>query len=191
MLKVLLKKQLAEVFKMYFYDAKKNKMRSRWAVAGWIVFFVVIMVGVLGGMFTAMSISLCAPLVSSGVGWLYFLLLGNLAILLGAFGSVFNTYSGLYLAKDNDQLLSLPIPVRTIMAARLTNVYLMGAMYSLVVLIPTLIVYWVVVGVTAARVICALALMLIVTVIVLLLSCLLGWAVAKISLKLKNKSFVT
>ena len=39
MLKVLLKKQLAEVFKMYFYDAKKNKMRSRWAVAGWIVFF--------------------------------------------------------------------------------------------------------------------------------------------------------
>ena len=191
MLKVLLKKQLAEVFKMYFYDAKKNKMRSRWAVAGWIVFFVVIMVGVLGGTFTAMSISLCAPLVSSGVGWLYFLLLGNLAILLGAFGSVFNTYSGLYLAKDNDQLLSLPIPVRTIMAARLTNVYLMGAMYSLVVLIPAVIVYWVVVGVTAARVICALALMLIVTVIVLLLSCLLGWAVAKISLKLKNKSFVT
>ena len=36
-----------------------------------------------------------------------------LAIVLGAFGSVFNTYSSLYLAKDNDLLLSMPIPVRT------------------------------------------------------------------------------
>ena len=33
--------------------------------------------------------------------------------------------------------------------------------------------------------------MLLVTVIVLLLSCILGWVVAKISLKLKNKSFIT
>ena len=37
MLKVLLKKQLAEVFKSYFYDAKKNRMRSKGAViAAWI-----------------------------------------------------------------------------------------------------------------------------------------------------------
>ena len=28
MLKILIKKQLAEVFKGYFYDAKKNRMRS-------------------------------------------------------------------------------------------------------------------------------------------------------------------
>ena len=34
-------------------------------------------------------------------------------------------------------------------------------------------------------------LFLIITVIVLLLSCLLGWVVARISLKLKNKSFLT
>lgn len=191
MLKVLLKKQIAEVFRSYFYDAKKNKMRSKLAIAGWIVFFVVIMVGMLGGMFTALSLTLCESLTSVGMGWLYFVLMGNIAILLGAFGSVFNTYSGLYLAKDNDLLLSLPIPVDTIMASRLLNVYLMGSMYSLTVLIPTLIVYWVVAGVTAVRVICGLLFMLIVTLIVLILSCVLGWAVAKISLKLKNKSFIT
>ncbi len=191
MLKVLLKKQLAEVFRSYFYDAKKNRMRSGWAIAGWIVLFLVIMVGVLGGMFTVLSLSLCGGLTQAGMGWLYFLLMGGIAILLGAFGSVFNTYSGLYLAKDNDLLLSLPIPVRTIMAARLLNVYLMGAMYAAVVLIPALIVYWTAAGTTAARVLGGLLLLLIVTVIVLLLSCVLGWAVAKISLRLKNKSFIT
>ena len=34
MLKVLLKKQLSEVFKGYFYDAKKNRMRSKAGIIG-------------------------------------------------------------------------------------------------------------------------------------------------------------
>ena len=191
MLKVLLKKQLTEVFRSYFYDAKKNKMRSKLAIAGWIVFFFVIMVGVLGGMFTFLSLSLCGSLVDAGMGWLYFTLMGGIAILLGAFGSVFNTYAGLYLAKDNSLLLSLPIPVRTIMTARLLNVYLLGTMYALPVFLPALIVYWIVAGVTLSRVVCGVLMLLIITVIVLLLSCLLGWVVAKISLRLKNKSFIT
>lgn len=191
MLGVLLKKQLAEVFRGYFYNAKKNKMRPKWAIAAWFVFFGVIMVGVLGGMFTALSLALCRSLTGAGMGWLYFLLMGSVAVAIGAFGSIFNTYAGLYLSKDNDLLLSLPIPVRTIIAARLINVYLMGAMYAATVLLPALIVYWAVAGATAARVICGVALLVIVTLIVLLLSTLLGWVVAKISQKLKNRSFAT
>ena len=191
MFKVLLKKQLSEVFRSYFYDAKKNKMRSKGAIIGYFIFFVVIMVGLLGGMFTMLSLSLCEPLTATGTGWLYFFLIGCMAILLGAFGSVFNTYSGLYLAKDNDLLLSMPIPVRTIMASRLCNVYFMGAMYSVMVFLPALVIYWIVTGPTVSKVICGILMFLIITVIVLLLSCVLGWVVAKISLRLKNKSFTT
>ena len=191
MLRVLVKKQLAEVFQSYFYDAKKNRMRSKLAIAGWIVFFILIMVGLLGGAFTALSLALCGELTQAGLGWMYFLLMGGIAIILGAFGSVFNTYAGLYLSKDNDLLLSLPIPVRTIIAARLANVWLMGTLYVTVVLLPAVVVYWIISGVTAEKVICGVILYLVVTFIVLLLSCLLGWAVAKISLRLKNKSFIT
>ena len=191
MLKVLLKKQFTEVFKSYFYDAKKNKMRSKGAIIGWFFFFAVIMVGMLGGIFTSLSMSMCGGLTQAGMDWLYFLLQGGIALFLGVFGSVFNTYSGLYLSKDNDLLLSMPIPVRLIMIARLLNVYLMGAMYSAVVLIPALIVYWGTAGATVRNVLCGLLLLLIVTVGVLILSCLLGWVVAKISLKLKNKSYFT
>ena len=191
MLKVLLKKQFAEVFKSYFFDAKKNKMRSKWAIAGWFVFFFLIMVGMLGGMFTYLSLSMCGALEQVGMGWLYFLLMSSVAIFLGAFGSVFNTFSSLYLAKDNDLLLSLPIPVKDIVAARLLNVYLMGAMYAATAFIPTLVVYWIVAGATAARVVCGVLMLLVITVTVLLLSTILGWVVAKISLKIKNKSFVT
>ena len=191
MLKVLLKKQLSEVFRNYFFNSKKNTMRSRRAVAVWFVLYIALMAGMLGGMFTFLSLTLCGSLTQAGQGWLYFLLMSSIAVLLGAFGSVFNTYAGLYLAKDNDLLLSLPIPVRTIMAARLVNVYLMGTMYAATVLIPTLIVYWMTAGMTPARVICGLLVFLIVTMIVMLLSCLLGWVVAKLSVRLKNKSFIS
>ena len=191
MLRILLKKQLGEVFKAYFYDAKKNRMRSKRAIAAWFVFYIAIMVGMLGGMFTFLSRTLCGPLNSIGMGWLYFLLMSGISIFLGTFGSVFNSYAGLYLSKDNDLLLSMPIPVHTIIAARLANVYLMGTMYAATAIVPALIVYWVMAGATAARVICGVALFLILTVIVLLLSCVLGWVVARISLKLKNKSFIT
>lgn len=191
MVKILLKKQFTEIFRAYFYDAKKNKARSKAAVTGYIVLFVFLMVGILGGMFTYLSIALCKPLSAAGLGWLYFAIMGIISILLGAFGSVFNTYSGLYLAKDNDLLLSMPIPVGTIMVSRLLGVYLMGLMYSGVVLIPAAAVYIITASHSLPAVIGCILLVLLISVFVLTLSSALGWVVAKISLKLKNKSFIT
>lgn len=191
MVKILLKKQFTEIFRAYFYDAKKNKARSKAAVTGYIVLFVFLMLGILGGMFTYLSIALCKPLSAAGLGWLYFAIMGIISILLGAFGSVFNTYSGLYLAKDNDLLLSMPIPVGTIMVSRLLGVYLMGLMYSGVVLIPAAAVYIITASHSLPAVIGCILLVLLISVFVLTLSSALGWVVAKISLKLKNKSFIT
>lgn len=125
------------------------------------------------------------------MGWLYYLVMGLIAVLLGAFGSVFSTYSSLYLSKDNDLLLSMPIPVRYVMASRLLGVYLLGLMYSGVATVPAVIVYWIVAPVTAGTVVGGVLTVLLVSVIVMVLSCLLGWVVARISLKLKHKSFVT
>ena len=191
MLKLLLKKQLLEVFRSYFYDAKKNKARSRGATIAYIVMFVLLMVGVLGGMFAVLANVMCAPLVEMGMDWLYFVIMGMMAVFLGAFGSVFNTYSGLYLAKDNDLLLSMPIPVRVIMASRLLNVYLLGLMYSGIVILPVIIVYWCTVPLTVGIILGGVVLLIVISLFVLALSCALGWVVAKISLKLKNKSFIT
>ena len=191
MLKTLLKKQMAEIFRTYLYDAKKNRKRSTASVILFFAMFVLLMVGVVGGMFTFLSIAICGPFAEAGMNWLYFTLMGLLAVFLGAFGSVFNTYAGLYLSKDNDLLLSMPIPVRTILTARLLSVYLMGLMYSGMVILPAAVVYWFVVPLTAGAVVGSLLLVFLISLIVLILSCALGWVVAKISLKLKNKSFIT
>ncbi len=188
---ILLKKQFTEVFRAYFYNQKTNRMRSKGSIIMMFILYAVIMFGFLGAMFTMLAVSLCYTLVSSGMGWLYFTLFGMIAITFGTFGDAFSTYSGLYLPKDNDLLLSLPIPVRTIVAARITNVYLMGTLYSGIALVPALAVHWITAGITAANLICGILFFLIVTFTVLILSALLGWLIARISLKLKNKSFIT
>ena len=72
MLKLLIHKQLSEIFRAYLYDAKKNKTRSKGATAAYIVLFVLIMAGMLGGMFTYLSLSICEPLSAAGMDWLYF-----------------------------------------------------------------------------------------------------------------------
>lgn len=189
MLKLLLKKQLTELFRNYFLDTKKGTMRPKWQVALFFVFYIAIVFGVLGGMFFILATNLCGPMISLEVGWMYFLLMSLIALILGIFGSVFNTYAGLYLAKDNDLLLSLPIPVNVIITSRLLNVYIMGSMYSLIAMIPTLAVYWITAGFTPLRFILGILLTFTITLIVMLLSCILGWAVAKISQRFHNKSY--
>lgn len=152
MLGILIRKQMTELYRSFFYDQKKNKARSKAASILFIILYILLMAVVLGGMFTLMSLALCPLLLEAGLGWLYFTIVTAIAFALGIFGSVFSTYSALYLAKDNDLLLSLPIPVRYILAARLMGVYLIGLSFSAIVIIPAVIVYNILAGVTVASV---------------------------------------
>ncbi len=99
MLKLLVKKQLTEIFRAYLYDAKKNRARSKAATVGYIIFFVR-----ADGRRHRRYVHRSGPyhvppFAEAGMSWLYFAIMGHVAIVLGAFGSVFTTYSSLYLAQ--------------------------------------------------------------------------------------------
>lgn len=64
-------------------------------------------------------------------------------------------------------------------------------MFSSVVIIPAVVIYWITAKLTVSSVVCCIWMIFLISVLVLVMSCLLGWVVAKISLKLKNKSFIT
>ena len=144
MLKILLRKQLYELNSSFFYDRKKGRVRSKGTSILLIVLYALLMIVIMGGIFTMLSVMLCAPFVGMGLDWLYFDMMTLIALFLGVFGGVFNTYSSLYKARDNDLMLSLPIPTRYVLISRLTGVYLMGLMFSAVVMLPAVIVYFVV-----------------------------------------------
>lgn len=190
MLKTLIKKQMLEIWQGYFINKKTGKSRSK---AGTIVFFgllAALFFG-LGFAFYAMAGGLGAAILGNGFNWLYFALMGLLAMALGVFGSVFNTYAGVYLPKDNELLLSLPIPERKLLFARLIGVYLTSLMYSAWVWIPVMIAYWVINPVNALNIIFPVLLTFVIALFVTVLSCILGWVVALIASKAKGKSFLT
>lgn len=189
MTKALIKKQIMEVFTWVYQDKKTGKNRSRAGIIGYALLYLFLF-AFLGGMFYVAALSMCEPLCAVGMGWLYFALMGMLAVFMGVFGSVFNTYASLYCAKDNDMLLSMPVPPGRILLIRLMGVYIMGLMYELIVMIPTLIAWFMFGNVSALGVIFSLLITVILSVLVLVLSAALGWVVALISTRLKHKNIM-
>ncbi|MGN0348389.1 MAG: hypothetical protein ACI4DR_02535 [Roseburia sp.] len=186
MTKALLKKQIMEAFAWVYRNQKTGKNRSKSGAILVGVFYFALIYGVLGSMFYAMADSLCAPLMEASLSWMYFAITGLVTVALGVFGSVFNTYAGLYQAKDNDLLLSMPIPIRRILTIRLLGVYLTGVMYELAVIVPVLLVWFLEGGS-----LWALQLPFVLSVLVLALACILGWVVALVASKVRNKNAVT
>lgn len=190
MLKALLRKQFLELTTWFYQDKKTGKKRSKAAMAGFIILYAVIcacccmIFFVVGG-------SLCGPLLAVDMGWLYMAIMGLIAMALGVFGSVFNTYAGLYRSKDNELLLSLPVPSSAILAVRLFGVWFWGLVYEALVFLPAMILFWINGRGTVQNVILDLILMLVISIFVLALSCILGWLIAKITARMKSKSFFT
>lgn len=190
MLKALFKKQFLELGSFYFQNRKTGKRRSAAGIAGYSILYAFVFIS-LGIAFYGLGFTLCMPLHAMKLDWLYFSLMGIIAMMLGIFGAVFNTYAGLYQAKDNELLLSMPIAPWKILLSRLAGAYAMGLMFEALVLIPAVIVYWVNVPVSALSVVFSVLQIFIIGFFVLTLTCILGWVVALISSKTKSKSFVT
>ncbi|MEE1243087.1 MAG: hypothetical protein UHW97_04360 [Frisingicoccus sp.] len=190
MTKALFKKQMMEVFSWLYKNQKTGKNRTKKGILVFGLFYLAIF-AMLGIFFYYMADMLCEPLVSADLGWLYFAIMSLIAIALGVFGSVFNTFSSLYQAKDNDLLLSLPIPASKILAIRLMGVYTMGVMYEFIVMIPTLIAWFLFGRYSALGIVFSLLIPLVLSVLILTLSCILGWVVALISSRVKNKNVIT
>jgi len=189
MLWTLTKKQYRECFRSCYLNTKTGASRSRAGVAG-MFFFYAVMILLFCVMFFGMASLVGDALIEAGMLWLYFALIGVLTILLGTFGSVFNTYSVVYLARDNEMLLSMPIPPSAILTTRISLVYGMSLLYSGVVWLPACLYYWIFGAPAAGAVVFEVLLLFLVALLVTVLTCALGWVVALVSSRVRNKSIV-
>lgn len=190
MLKALFRKQMLEVFSWIYKDKKSGKIRGIKGIVGY-TFCYLLLFGFLGVIFGMAANAMCEPLLLNEMGWLYWCLMGMIAIFLGVFGSVFNTYSSLYQAKDNDLLLSMPIPVSRILLARLSGVYAMGLLYESIVMIPTMIIWFLNAPFQIGGTVNILLIPLVLSVLILVLSAILGWVVAMVVTKVRYKNMIT
>jgi len=192
MLKALIKKQLAELASVYSFNKKKGQQRSKGGAVGIIILLAFCALS-CGFAFFGMGMLFSSSFIPQGLGWLHFALMGAIAVCVSLIGEVFATYSMLYNAKDNELLLSMPIPGRTILLARMSTLYIMSVIFAAIVFIPAMIAYWINGGAfTALGFVFCIILLFVIALAALALACLLGWVVALVGSKIKgNKAVIS
>ena len=176
MLKALMKKQLLAVL-AFFTQGKNGKRRAPMATLGFAV-LMIYAIAAMGIMFWEMAKMMCQPLVDANLGWVYFSVMSLMATAFGIIGSCFMAKSRLYEAKDNDLLLSMPIPASTILLARMIGLYLFTLMVEVLVLIPTMAQYYVVAGSQISSLISGIVLLFVLPLGSTALCCLIGFLLA-------------
>ena len=186
---LLLKKQMTELFRGYFVDRKTGKIRSKWQIALFIMLFIFLL-GMVSHAFSGVVEILGASLIPSGHDWLYFAVLGAASMVIGVFGSVFSAYSMLYLSKDNDLLLAMPIKPSVILSSRMASAYILSIIYEAVIYVPTVIVYRRYADNTAVDTLFQILNLFISCFAVLALTCFFGWLVAVAASRMRNKNTI-
>ena len=186
MIKALLKKELAQIKKMYLTNKRKGKQGGKGMFIFLIIIYFVLMLsmGALDSLFAF-------NLIPTGNGWLYYFFITAMAFIFGVIGSAFTTAAMLYNAKDNELLMSMPIPPAYILLVRMIGVYFMGLIYELMVMLPGIILYFIFAGITPLNLIFGILGIILLGFVILAFSCFFGWIIAVITAKLKNKTFLT
>ena len=188
MLRTLLKKDLQALLVTITMDRRKGTRRSTAGIIGFSLLFVLVFVS-LGFAFFSYGLLLGE---SIGAGsWIYMSLVGCIGLVMGLFGSVFSTYTTLYKAKDNELLLSLPIPPGKLLIAKICTVYAISLLFCTIAMLPGFIYSWLEHAVSPLGVVLSILTIFFTALLVTALSCVLGWLVALVVGLFPKKNLAT
>ncbi len=190
MLKTLIKKQLSQLADSFIRDRKSGKQRSNVAKVLFIILYVFLFF-CLAFAFFGMSLLFFDGFSAVGLTWLFFAMMGLISIFLSSVIDMFMASTVLFKAKDNELLLSMPIKPIYILLSRMISLYVFGVIFELMTFGPAILVYWIFGPMSVAAVICPIIIFFLNSLIILVLSCLLGWVTAFISSKLKSRAITS
>lgn len=188
MIKSLIKNEFIKVMRVT--GRTKDKKRGIGSFANYLI-----LMAVLGLLFAAMAFSMfmaMAPIfIQNGIGWLCFTYAAIIAIVFAVVGSVFMAQSQLYRAKDNDLLLSLPIPSKLILFCRMLPLYVQNFYFCFVILFPAYIAFCIAGGFSVLGLLFVAIDLVVIPLFTLTLCCLLGFVVAFIASRVKHSNIIT
>lgn len=197
MLRALFKKQLLELQSVYSPGSKTGKQDSgkqNSASNVLVMLFLPAIVFVCGAAaFVEVGDMIGSVLLPLGLDWLYFVAIGALAVLLATVSTAVGCYSQLFRAKDNEFLLSLPIPPRLILLVRVAAVLIVSLVFAAMAWVPSLYEYGVLVGrfgLMAASSWLAFGFLLwpFIAIVSAALACIVSWIIAAVSNRIRHKS---
>ena len=196
MLKALIKKQFLEYFGRMLQRSAARRKGAKASKSNPIVYalLVIYLVVTFGSLFYRISAGLVTPLTAAGLDWLYFAIMGTMGLALSVVGSSLSTHSTLFQAKDNEMLLSMPIPPMYILFSRMLVCFATSALFVMMPFVPAIAAYNIHGHFTPGGLVLQILTLLMMSLLSLALSCVLGWGVAMIMSKIPkagNKSLIT
>ena len=187
MIKDLVKIRFRAFFYYIFRSSKSSSKKMKFLLAGLLIYSAACFYFLSGLFFD----SICMPFHKAGVDWLYFSFVALTALTFCFVGSVFATYTQLYVAKDNELLLSMPIKASNILASRILVLLLLIYFFESMIVIPAIVVYAWYLPVSFGLAFTYITASLILPFLALTLSCVVGWIIAVISIRLRSKVLIT
>ena len=135
--------------------------------------------------------ALCAPLAEAGLAWLYFAVAAGTAAAAICLLGMLTAQQSLFSARDNELLLSLPVPPRLILLSRMAGLLLMAYLTGAAVFVPAGVVWKRTAGFAPAALVCFVLGALAVPLGALALACLLGWLLAALAARARHKALFT
>lgn len=173
---------------LYYTTFRAGKRRNSPVLAVLLGALMIYVIGVfaflMGGIFFLLASNDCAPR-------LYLALVGVISTLFAVFGSILYTKNQLFEAKDNELLLSMPIPPAAILGSRLGLILILTYIFEGIVFVPAGIVYLLNYGASAPGILFYCLGCLVMPAIAIAICCLLAWVIAWIESKLPVKKYAS
>jgi len=192
MLKSLLKIRLLSLWQAIVGSrVKRGKSKGK----GKLVLYALLAIYIVGALFASvglMFMQIAEALVSFGLGWLAMGIAALMCVVISVVGSIFTTQQQIYEAKDNELLLSMPIPPSYILATRILMVLLLNMLFGVFILVPAFFVYCMALpAVSPLTIVNFILAFVLISFISTALSCIGGGIVAFITSKIRRKNLVS
>lgn len=189
MLKTLIKKQLKELGYMYFRSKNKNNAFDKKNIILKVLLFSFLYLS-LAVSFFAIGFALIESAHEFNMDWLYFAFMGSIALSLSTFANMFFAYSNLFMAKDNDLMLALPIKSKDIVLSKFIANFINCFVYASMVFIPAIVQYCIFYK-GYQVIIFGLISLILISLISLVFANIIGFIISKISKYFKNRAYIT
>lgn len=191
MFKVLLKSRIDAFFASFSGSRDKaKKKRSKGATVLLMILFAALML-YLVAVFALMSFGMDTVGLERNQHWLAPTVSSLIAVTLCIVGSVFTAKTQIFESKDNELLLSMPIPPKYIFLSRISMLLIVNYGLEALVLIPAIAVHAFVIGYSFIEAIFTFLVFMLIPFLSLTVSTLLAWIISVISSKIRNKTLVS
>ena len=175
MLKTLIKMQFSALASQTIMRTRKGRATNKTSPGKIILYSLLLLLcfGYLSVIFGVIFLMLESMTAETAQNWSMTALASFMSMILCFVGTIFTTQSLIFNSKDNDLLISMPIPPRLILLSRITTLAIMNYIFALMIFLPATIA-WVMVNGFGLGVLVYLALFIFVPLASMTLTLILG-----------------